>query len=145
MSHFQKLFKAKNLEYQLNVIWAENYYFHFDHQDERFKVILVPFFILGFNLLSSESDNFIFRLLYWVTGYWYYIKRKWIYNTFTVPCELSKMVSFTSSIMKDIVVLNFWLIFSVKLIFFFTFGLSCLLFTEIHCYHLIILFEIGII
>ena len=61
MTHFQKLFKAKNLEYQLNIIWAEN---HFDHQDERFKVILVPFFILGFNLLSSESDNFIFRLLY---------------------------------------------------------------------------------
>ena len=32
--------------------------------DEIFKVTLVPFFIPDFNLLSCESDNFTFKMLY---------------------------------------------------------------------------------
>ena len=32
--------------------------------DERFKVTLVQFFIADFNLLSCESDNFTFNVLY---------------------------------------------------------------------------------
>ena len=41
--------------------------------DERFKVNLVSFFIPDFNFLSWELDNFIFKVLYWVILYWYYI------------------------------------------------------------------------
>ena len=36
--------------------------------DKIFKVILVPFFIPDFNLLS-ELDDFIFEVLYWVVLY----------------------------------------------------------------------------
>ena len=32
--------------------------------DERFKVISVPFFIVDFNLLSCQLDNFTFNVLY---------------------------------------------------------------------------------
>ena len=38
------------------------------------------------------------------------------YNTFTGPCEISKVVSFASSIMKNIVVFPDWSRFSIKLI-----------------------------
>ena len=34
--------------------------------DKIFKVTSVPFFILGFNLVNCELDNFTFKLLYWV-------------------------------------------------------------------------------
>ena len=44
--------------------------------DERFKDRSVAFFILYFNLLSLEWDNFTLELLYWFILYWYYIKRK---------------------------------------------------------------------
>ena len=37
-------------------------------------------------------------------------------NTFTVPCEKSKTVSFVSSIMKKIIVFPFWSKFAEKLI-----------------------------
>ena len=37
--------------------------------DERFKIISVPFFIPGFNLLSCELDNFTFKVFYWVILY----------------------------------------------------------------------------
>ena len=47
-------------------------------------------------------------MLYLVTLNWYYNKGEIncgiIYNTFTVPFEKSKMVSFASSIIKNIVV-----------------------------------------
>ena len=43
--------------------------------DENFKVISVPFFMPDFNWLSSELDNFTFKVLYWVILYWYYIKQ----------------------------------------------------------------------
>ena len=32
--------------------------------DESFKVTSVPFFVPDFNLLSSELDNFTFKVLY---------------------------------------------------------------------------------
>ena len=47
-----------------------------------------------------------------------------IHNTFTVPFEESKVVSYTSSIMKTIVALPCWTKFSVKLIFYITCGLA---------------------
>ena len=102
--------------------------------DESFKVIPVPFFIPDFNLLSCELDNFTFKVLYWVNLYWYYIKAKWNYNTFTVPCEKSKIVLFASSIMKNIVALSFifwpWFRFLVKINLFCCFWISikCLFF-----------------
>ena len=40
-----------------------------------------------------------------------------IHNTFTVPCEKSKMVSFTSSIMKNIIAPLSCSRFSVKLLY----------------------------
>ena len=54
-----------------------------------------------------------------------------MYNTLTVLCEKSKIVSFTSSIIKNIVVLAFQSKFLVKLICCIAFGatssVSCLL------------------
>ena len=44
--------------------------------DESFKVTSVTFFITNFNLLSSELDNFILKMLYWVILYWYYVETK---------------------------------------------------------------------
>ena len=53
---------------------------------------------------SCELDNFTCRQLCWVVLFWYhYITAKEIYNTLTVRCEKSKMVSFDSSLMKQIV------------------------------------------
>ena len=46
--------------------------------------------------------NFKFKVLHYVILYWYYIKTKLNYNTLTVPFEKSKMISFGSSIMKNI-------------------------------------------
>ena len=37
--------------------------------DERFRVTSVPFFIPDFNLLSCESDNVTFKVLYWAILY----------------------------------------------------------------------------
>ena len=51
-----------------------------------------------FNLLISESDNVTITLLHWVILY--YITQ----ITLTVPCEKSRIVSFDSSTMKNIVV-----------------------------------------
>ena len=65
-----------------------------------------------------------------------YLKKKQNYNTFTIPCEISKMVSSASSIMKNIVVFLSRLRFTVKLICCIAFG-STLLFTKIYRYHLI--------
>ena len=51
---------------------------------------------------------------------------KHIYNTFTIPCEKSKMVPFASTIIKNIIVLSFIFSpqfrFSVKLICCIAFG-----------------------
>ena len=44
--------------------------------DESFAVTSVPYFILDFNLLSYELDNFTFEALHWFTLYWYYIETK---------------------------------------------------------------------
>ena len=51
-------------------------------------------------------DNVTFKVLYCFILYWYYVKTKWNYNTLTVPCEKFEMVSFASSIIKNIVVLQ---------------------------------------
>ena len=72
--------------------------------DESFKVTSIPFFILDFNLLSCQLDSFMFKVLYWVILYCHYIKVKEIHNTFTVSCEISKLVSFASLIMKNAVI-----------------------------------------
>ena len=63
-------------------------------------------------------------MLYWVILYWYYTNVKQIHDTFTAPCEKSKMVSFASSIMKNIVVFVFLSLskFLVKLICCIAFG-----------------------
>ena len=47
------------------------------------------------------------RLYDWVILYWCYFKIKQNYNTPTVPCEKSKMVSFPSLKMKNIIVFAF--------------------------------------
>ena len=94
--------------------------------DENFIVISVLFFVPDFNLLSCNLENFTFKVLYWVVLHWYYIERKYNYNTLTVSCEKSKMVSFTSSIMKNTVVFPYRTIFAVKLIRCVS---ECLLFT----------------
>ena len=83
---------------------------------EIFKITLVPFFI----------PNFTFKVLYWVILYWHYIEQnkivEHIHNTFTAPCEKSKMVSFASSIMKSIVAPSAQSRFPAKLIFCIAFG-----------------------
>ena len=45
-----------------------------------------------------------------------------IHNTFIVPCEKSKIVSFASSMMKNTVVFPGWFRFAVKLICCIAFG-----------------------
>ena len=47
------------------------------------------------------------RLYDWVILYWCYFKIKQNYNTPTVPCKKSKMVSFPSLKMKNIIVFAF--------------------------------------
>ena len=37
--------------------------------DESFKIASRPFFILDFNLLSCELDNFTFKVLDWLILY----------------------------------------------------------------------------
>ena len=70
-------------------------------------------------LFQILIDNFTFKVFYWVFLYWYYIKRKQFFNTFTVPREKSKMVSF-----------GFRATFSVKLVFLLVWiSIKCLLFT----------------
>ena len=44
--------------------------------DERFEIASVPSLIVESNLLSWKLENVTFKLLYWVTFYWYYIKSK---------------------------------------------------------------------
>ena len=90
--------------------------------DESFTVISVSNFITDFYSLSCELDNFTVKVLYWVILCWCYIKVKSIRNTFTVPCEKSKMVSFASSIMENIVVFPSPSRFAVKLIYYTAFG-----------------------
>ena len=70
--------------------------------DKILKVTSVPFLITDIDLLSCELDGFTFKVLYWVILNWYYVKTKQNYNTLTVPCEKSKMVSFASSVMKTV-------------------------------------------
>ena len=82
---------------------------------ERFKVTLVLFFffIADFNLLSCELDHFTFKVLK---------QKKKNYNTFTVPCEKCKTVSFASSLMKNIAEPSTISRFRVKLICCIAFG-----------------------
>ena len=71
-----------------------------------------------------------------------------IHNIFTVPCEKSKMVSFTSSIMKNVIVFPSRSRFAIKLICCIVFGSASFglhVVYLIYCYHLITIFEIGII
>ena len=93
--------------------------------NESFKVTSVPLFIRDFNLLSYELDNFTFKVF--VLFYIYIILKQnktmeHIHNTFTVPCEKSKMVSFVSSLMKNIVAPSSLSRFPVKLIWRIAFG-----------------------
>ena len=89
--------------------------------DESFKVTSVPSFIPNFNLLSCELDNFMLRVLHSVILYWYYIKTKWYYNTFPVPCEKSKMVTLASPVIENITLLSAPLRFPAKLVFYIAF------------------------
>ena len=68
---------------------------------ERLKVTSVLFFFLILIYLV-ENYNFTVKVACWVILHWY-DKAKQIYNTLRVPCEKYKMVSFTSSIMTNIV------------------------------------------
>ena len=92
-------------------------------------------FIEDFNLLSCELDIYTFKVLYWVILYQYYIGTKLhcrdLHNVFTVPCQKSKIVSFSSSITKNIIVLTVKIYteafrplsrFPVKLIYCIAFG-----------------------
>ena len=71
--------------------------------NESFKVTAVPLFVLDFNWLSCELDNFRFKMLYLVILYQYYIKTEYNHNTLTVPFEKSRTVSFVFSMLKYIV------------------------------------------
>ena len=71
--------------------------------NESFKVTAAPFFVLDFNWLSCELDNFRFKMLYLVILYQYYIKTEYNHNTLTVPFEKSRTVSFVFSMLKYIV------------------------------------------
>ena len=90
--------------------------------DEIFKVTSVLFFIPDFDLLSYDLGNITFNVLYWVILYWCYIKVKWIYNTLTVLWEKSQIVSFISSVLKNIFVFPSRSRFLVKLISCIAFG-----------------------
>ena len=68
-----------------------------------FKRTWVLFFIPGSQLLRCKLGNFTFKELYWVILYLYNMKAKYICDTLTDLCEKSRMVSFTSPIMKNIV------------------------------------------
>ena len=64
--------------------------------------------------------------MHWVVLNWYCniftILSKYVYNAAKVPFEKSKMASFTSLIMKNVVVFSPRSIFSAKLIFCIAFG-----------------------
>ena len=70
----------------------------------------------------GELGNFAYKVLYSLNLYLYYIKTKQYYNTFTVPSEKSKTVSFASSIVKNIVAPSPVSRFSLKLICWIAFG-----------------------
>ena len=76
---------------------------------------LLQYIVRDIGLLSCELDNFTFKLLYWVILFWYYTQVKKTYNSFAVPCEKPKIVSFAFSIIKNIVVFPSWYRFPVKL------------------------------
>ena len=78
------------------------------------KLVHCHFFIPDLSI-----RQFTFKVLYLVILYENYIKVKQNYNTFTVPCEKSKIVSFASSIMKTTSARSR---FPVKLICFIAFG-----------------------
>ena len=62
--------------------------------------------------------------MYLVVLYWYYIKVKLIYKTLTIPCEKSKIVSFASSEMKNIVVFSSQSRFPGKIVYCIAFELA---------------------
>ena len=74
------------------------------------------FFIADFNLFSCEFGNFVFKQLYCVILCYYELKSQLYSKTFMVPCENSKMVSFASSVIKNIVVFLALSKLAVKLI-----------------------------
>ena len=61
----------------------------------------------------------------------FYIKAKQNYNTFTVPFEKSKTVSFASSIMENIVAPPLWFRFPVKLFCCIAFGSALVVYLDI--------------
>ena len=88
-------------------------------------------FVPNFNLLSYKLDNFTFEESFYIDIILEQNKiveqavaKSYddIHNTFTVPCEKSKMVSFASSIMKQIVAPSSRYRFPVKLICYIAFG-----------------------
>ena len=58
MNYSQKLYEVLKLVCLLVIVYAEN------DQSHSNIIISVPFFILDFNLLSYELENFTFTLLY---------------------------------------------------------------------------------
>ena len=74
--------------------------------DNSFRVTLASFFVADFSLLSCEIDTFAFTLLYWLILILILYQSKinesikHIRNILTVPCQKSKIVSFTFSRMK---------------------------------------------
>ena len=87
----------------------------------------------------------MFKVLYWVILYWYFIKTKQNYNTLIVLREKSKIVSIASSVIKDVTVLSFTsstrFRFPVELIC----CIATYLFTYIYCYHFIEFIRITLI
>ena len=65
------------------------------------KLLQYNIFVPDSNLLSCKLDNFSFKVLHWVILYIDNILKQ-NNNTFTVPSEKSKMVSFSSPIMKKL-------------------------------------------
>lgn len=73
--------------------------------EDNLRVTSVAFCVPDFNLFSFEADNFTFTVFYWAIPYQCLNKlAELIYNIFTVPCEKSRIVSLTSSMMKNIFV-----------------------------------------
>ena len=90
-------------------MWKINFFSRINNHilttfDERFKITWVPFSTQSFIPRSCQLGNFKFKVLCWVILCWYFIKAKQIHSTATGPSEIFKIVSFTSSIIKNIVV-----------------------------------------
>ena len=60
----QELHDSLKLVYQLEIIFVENYFHHYDFQSnlrKDSKLLQLHFFFPDFNLLSCKLDHFTFR------------------------------------------------------------------------------------